>query len=222
MTRILLELRGVKKRFGNTEVLKGINLKVSEGDFIGLFGPSGSGKTTLLHIAGGIEKPSGGEVYLFGRRIDNLPEGERDALRRGRLAFIFQFHYLLEDFTVWENLEIFGKLVGRKNLSGEIEKILKLLNLEHRKDYKPPRLSGGERQRVAVGRALVTGARLILADEPTGSLDERMAEEIFKHFERLNSEGYTFLVVTHNTFLKGFFKKTYFLHEGFLTDKPPA
>ncbi len=218
----LLHLKGVKKRYGSTEVLKGIDFALKRGEFVGVFGPSGSGKTTFLHVAGGLEEPTEGEVYLYGRRIDNLPEAERDRFRRGKVAFVFQNPYLLEDFTVEENLEIFGKLAGRKNLSDEVGKILKLLGLEHRRKFKPYQLSGGEQQRVAIGRALITGARLILADEPTGNLDEQRAEEIFKYFEFLNKRGYTFLVVTHNTFLKKYFHKTYYLAGGLISDKLPV
>jgi lipoprotein-releasing system ATP-binding protein len=219
---LLLELKGVSKRYGSVEVLRGIDFKLRKGDFVGIFGPSGSGKTTLLHICGGLEKPSEGEVHLFGRRIDNMPEGERDRFRRGKVAYIFQNPYLLEDFTVEENLEIFGRLVGRKNISDEVGSILKLLKLEHRRRFKPHLLSGGERQRVAIGRALITGAKLIFADEPTGNLDERQAEEIFEHFRRLNEMGYTLMVVTHNSFLMRFFNRTYYLSGGLISDKLPV
>ncbi len=217
-----LELKNIEKRFGNVSIFKNLTLKVEEGDFIGIFGPSGSGKTTLLHIAGGLDVPDKGEVYLWGERIDRLSEGKRDKIRRGKVAFIFQFFYLLEDFSVEENLEIFGKLLGVKNIRRKVDEILKLLGLERRRHYKPPKLSGGERQRVAVGRALITGARLILADEPTGNLDERQEEEIFNHFERLNSEGYTFVVVTHNRKLQRFFKRSFYLSGGLLSDKSPG
>ena len=212
----ILSLERVKKSFGTTEVLKEINLTLKRGDFVAILGPSGSGKSTLLHIAGGLEIPSAGEVYLFGRRIDSLPEGERDKFRKGKVAYIFQFHYLLEDFTVYENLEVFGKLLKVKDLKRKIDEVLKLLRLEHRKDFKPPQLSGGERQRVAIGRALVSGAPLILADEPTGNLDPKQAEEIFTLFKELNKRGTTFLVVTHNLNLLRFFNRVYTLEGGVL------
>jgi len=214
----ILRFADVHKSFGEVEVLKGINLKLSRGDFAGILGPSGSGKSTLLHLAGGLDTPTKGEIYLFGRRIDNLPESKRDLLRRGRVAYIFQFHYLLEDFTVWENLEIFGKLLGKKNLKKRIEKILKLLKLEHRKDYKPPKLSGGERQRVAIGRALLTEAEIVFADEPTGNLDPGQAEEIFEIFKGMNRSGTTFLVVTHNRNLLKYFNRLYYIENGILSD----
>ena len=217
----VLEFKEVYKSFGTAEVLKGVSLKLKKGDFAGILGPSGSGKSTLLHLAGGLDIPTKGEVYLFGRRIDNLPEGKRDKLRKGRVAYIFQFHYLLEDFTVWENLEIFGKLLGKKNLRAKIVEILKLLKLEHRKNYKPPKLSGGERQRVAIGRAILSEADLIFADEPTGNLDAKQSEEIFEIFKKMNQKGTTFLVVTHNRELLKYFNRLYYIKEGILSDKPP-
>ncbi len=214
----ILKLVGVKKNFGSTEVLRNVDLTLQRGQMVAIVGPSGSGKSTLLHIAGGLELPSAGEVFLFGKRIDTLPEDERDRFRRGRVAYIFQDPYLLEDFSVYENLEIFARLAGRKVSADEIEHILELLGLSHRKDYKPSVLSGGERQRVAVGRALVTGAPLILADEPTGNLDPERAKEVFSLFRELKEKmGTTFLVVTHNRDLLGFFDKTYLLRGGQLS-----
>jgi lipoprotein-releasing system ATP-binding protein len=139
------------------------------------------------------------------------------------VAFIFQHHYLLENFTVEENLTIFGKLLGKPNPEREVEEILNFLNLQHRRHHRPSSLSGGERQRVAIGRALISGAKLILADEPTGSLDEQKANEIFQYFKRINAErSITFLIVTHNTFLKKYFNKTYYILNGLISDKLPV
>ena len=213
-----MELKGVKKRYGNVEVLKEINLTLKRGDFVAILGPSGSGKSTLLHIAGGLDTPTEGGVYLFGKRIDNLNEEERDRYRKGKVAFIFQFHYLLEDFTVFENLTLFGELLGIPNTKERAEEILKFLKLEHRKDYKPYLLSGGERQRVSIGRALISGAPLILADEPTGNLDSKQSEEIFEYFKEINRRGTTFLVVTHNQKLLKYFNRVYHIRDGVLTD----
>ncbi|NPA13995.1 MAG: ABC transporter ATP-binding protein [Aquificae bacterium] len=220
----LLELINVKKKYSTTEVLKGISLKVQKGDFIGIFGPSGSGKSTLLHIAGGLDTPTEGKVFLFNTRIDILPENERDKIRKGKVAYIFQFHYLLEDFTVWENIEIFAHLLGveKKQIPSKVEKLLRFLRLEHRKNFKPSQLSGGERQRVAIARALVADPLLILADEPTGNLDSHQSEEIFTYFHRLNKKGITFVVVSHNENLKKFLNKTYYINDGILSDKLPS
>jgi len=214
----ILKLVNVKKRFATVEVLKGVNLTLKRGDFVAILGPSGSGKSTLLHIAGGLDTPTEGGVYLFGKRIDNLPEAERDQYRKGKVAFIFQFHYLLEDFTVFENLTLFGELLGIANTKERAKEILKFLKLEHRKDYKPYLLSGGERQRVSIGRALISGAPLILADEPTGNLDSKQSEEIFEYFKEINRRGTTFLVVTHNQKLLKYFNKVYHIRDGVLTD----
>ena len=214
----ILKLVNVKKRFATVEVLKGVNLTLKKGDFVAILGPSGSGKSTLLHIAGGLDIPTEGGVYLFGKRIDNLPEAERDRYRKGKVAFIFQFHYLLEDFTVFENLTLFGELLGIPNTKERAEEILKFLKLEHRKDYKPYLLSGGERQRVSIGRALISGAPLILADEPTGNLDSKQSEEIFEYFKEINRRGTTFLVVTHNQKLLKYFNRVYHIRDGVLTD----
>ncbi len=220
----LLELINVKKKYSTTEVLKGISLKVQKGDFIGIFGPSGSGKSTLLHIAGGLDTPTEGKVFLFNTRIDILPENERDKIRKGKVAYIFQFHYLLEDFTVWENIEIFAHLLGveKKQIPSKVEQLLRFLRLEHRKYFKPSQLSGGERQRVAIARALVADPILILADEPTGNLDSHQSEEIFSYFHRLNKKGITFVVVSHNENLRKFLNKTYYINDGILSDKLPS
>jgi lipoprotein-releasing system ATP-binding protein len=215
----LLFLRSVFKSYNGIPVLDNINLEIRKGEFVGILGPSGSGKSTLLHIAGGLEIPTKGEVRLFGKRIDNLPEEERDKIRRGKLAYIFQFHYLLEDFTVWENIEIFAHLVGKtKDLKTRIEEILKFLRLEHRKKFKPYQLSGGERQRVAIARALIIEPKLIFADEPTGNLDNEQSLEIFNYFYKLNKMGITFLVVTHNEKVLKFFNRVLYLRSGRLSD----
>jgi len=223
MAEIILELRNVWKIYPpSTEVLKGVNLKVYKGDFIGIFGPSGSGKSTLLYLSAGLETPTKGEIYLFNQRIDHLPTNKRDKIRKGKLAYIFQYHYLLEDFSVWENIKIFAELVGsnssKKSIEERIEEILKFLGIYHRKDFKPIYLSGGEQQRVAIARALIINPLLILADEPTGNLDSKREEEIFQYFKKLNEKGITFLVVSHNEKLKKFFNRIFYLQDGILKE----
>ncbi len=214
----LLKLVNVSKSFGPTEVLKNVNLTLRKGDFAAILGPSGSGKSTLLHLAAGLETPDGGEVYLFGRRIDNLSEEERDRHRLGRVAFVFQYHYLLEDFTVLENLLVFGELLKVPNAVKRAREILKKLGLWEKRHQKPTTLSGGERQRLSVARAILSGAPLILADEPTGNLDPQNAENLFNLFKELNERGTTFLVVTHNRNLLKFFNKVYHIENGLITD----
>ncbi len=214
----ILRLIGIKKTFGLTELLKGVNLTLRKGDFAAILGPSGSGKSTLLHLAAGLETPDRGEVYLFGRRIDNLSEEERDRYRLGKVAFVFQYHYLLEDFTVWENLLIFGELLKVPNAVKKTREILIKLGLWEKRHQKPTTLSGGERQRLSVARAILSGAPLILADEPTGNLDPQNAENLFNLFKELNERGTTFLVVTHNRNLLKFFNKVYHIENGLITD----
>jgi lipoprotein-releasing system ATP-binding protein len=215
---VILELKNVWKSYNGTPVLRGVNLKLQKGDFVAVIGPSGSGKSTLLHIAGGLETPDRGGVFLYQKRIDNLPEGKRDAFRRKRVAYVFQFFNLLEDFTVWENIYLFGKLLKTKDVKRKTEEIISFLGLKGKENLKPLSLSGGERQRVAIGRALITEAGLILADEPTGNLDAERAEEIIKLFRELNERGITFLIATHNRELLKYFKKVYYINKGLLSD----
>ncbi|MDQ7082952.1 MAG: ABC transporter ATP-binding protein [Aquificota bacterium] len=154
-----------------TRALKGVDLNVRRGEFLGVMGPSGSGKSTLLHLIGGLDRPTRGEVFLFGRSVSAMDEDELAEFRKGRVAYIFQFYYLLEDFTVLENLLIVGEMVGVKDPERKAKRILDFLRLSHRTRHKPNQLSGGEQQRVAIGRALISDPDLILADEPTGNLD---------------------------------------------------
>ncbi len=140
----VIRLVNVKKVYSNgTQALKGVSLKVIKGEFVGLMGPSGSGKSTLLHIIAGLDKPTEGEVWVLGKRIDQLRQSELARFRRTNLAFIFQFYYLLEDFSVLENLTLIGELVGIKNQKGRALQILEYLHMSHRKDHKPYQLSGG-------------------------------------------------------------------------------
>ncbi len=203
----VVRLEGVFKSYGETEVLKNLNLKVERGDFFGVLGPSGSGKTTLLNVIGGLERVNRGKVFLFGRRIDDLREEEVTRFRRGKVAYVFQFFHLLEDFNVLENLLVVAKLLKVKDAKEKALKILKTLRLEHRLYHKPYQLSGGEKQRVAIGRALISGAKLILADEPTGNLDWKEGEKIFKIFLELSRGGYTIVCATHNRALERFFNR---------------
>ncbi|GAB6066610.1 ABC transporter ATP-binding protein [Aquifex pyrophilus] len=211
----LVELRNLKKVYENgTVALRGINLEVKKGEFLGVMGPSGSGKSTLLHIIGGLDKPSEGEVRVFGRDISSMSEDELAELRRRRIAYIFQFYYLLEDFTVLENLTIIGELLGIKEPKKKALEILSFLRLSHRINHKPYQLSGGEQQRVAIGRALMVEPFLILADEPTGNVDSKEGEKIFNLFKDMNQRGITFIVATHNEELRPFFSRIVYLRDG--------
>jgi len=211
----LVELRGVKKVYPDgTEALKGVDLTVEEGEFLGVMGPSGSGKSTLLHLMGGLDKPTEGKVFLMGRDLTAMSEDQLALFRRGRVAYVFQFYYLLEDFTVLENLLLVASIAGTKNAYEKALKILDFLRLSHRINHKPYQLSGGEQQRVAVGRALITEPSLILADEPTGNLDSREGKKVFELFRHLNGQGITFVVATHNEELKEFFGRIVRLKDG--------
>ncbi len=198
-----------------TKALKGVEISVRRGEFLGVMGPSGSGKSTLLHLIGGLDRPSKGDVFLFGRRISSMDEDELAEFRKGRVAYIFQFYYLLEDFTVLENLLIVGEMIGIKEAEKRAKQILDFLRLSHRIRHKPNQLSGGEQQRVAIGRALITDPALILADEPTGNLDMEEGIRIFELFRDLNrAKGITFVVATHNQELRRFFHRVIYLRDG--------
>lgn len=212
---MLLRVENLKKVYPDgTEALKGINLEVEEGEFLGIMGPSGSGKSTLLHLIGGLDKPTEGKVFLFKRDITELNEDELAEFRKRRVAYIFQFYYLLEDFNVLENLLIVAELVGIKDAERKALEILEFLRLSHRLKHKPYQLSGGEQQRVAIGRALITEPRLILADEPTGNVDTEESFRIFNLFKELNRKGITFIVATHNENLRNFFNRILRLKDG--------
>ncbi|AAC06694.1 ABC transporter ATP-binding protein [Aquifex aeolicus] len=211
----VVELKNVKKIYPDgTIALKGVSLSVEEGEFLGVMGPSGSGKSTLLHLIGGLDKPSEGIVKVFGKEINHLDEDELAEMRKRKIAYVFQFYYLLEDFSVLENLTLIGELAGIKNPKKKALELLDFLRLSHRINHKPYQLSGGEQQRVAIGRALMVEPKLILADEPTGNLDSKEGFRIFELFKELNEKGITFVVATHNDSLKPFFGRIINLRDG--------
>lgn len=198
-----------------TKALKGVSFSVGKGEFVGVMGPSGSGKSTLLHLVGGLDKPTEGEVLLFGKSLSGMGEDELAQFRKRKVAYIFQFYYLLEDFNVLENLLIIGELLDIKDVEEKALRILDFLRLSHRLKHKPYQLSGGEQQRVAIGRALISEPALILADEPTGNIDWEEGRKIFELFKKLNEEeGITFIVATHNPDLKPFFHRIVSLKDG--------
>ena len=200
---------------GGVEALKGVGVEVFEGEVVGLMGPSGSGKSTLLHLIAGLEKPTKGEIYLFGKNITHMDEDGLAELRQRHIGFIFQFYYLLEDFDVLENLTLVGELAGVERPKERAMEILEYLRLTHRLKHRPSQLSGGEQQRVAIGRALMLNPKLLLADEPTGNMDLAEAKKIFELFLRLREEkGLTLLVATHNEELKTYFDRIYRLRDG--------
>jgi lipoprotein-releasing system ATP-binding protein len=202
---VILECRELTKRFQqgelDVEVLKGVSLQIRAGQRVAIMGASGSGKSTLLHLLGGLEKPSSGQVILDGFDLDKISSGRMGALRNSSLGFIYQFHHLLGEFTVLENVAM-PLLIGKQPIKLAQQKateLLKRVGLGHRILHKPGELSGGERQRAAVARALINTPKCVLADEPTGNLDSKTAEQIYQLMLELNQElQVSFLVVTHD------------------------
>lgn len=202
---VVLSARGVTRAFhegsSTLEVLRGLDLQVRAGERLGIIGASGSGKTTLLQILGGLDRPDGGQVSIDGRDLHALGETERGQLRNRTIGFIYQFHHLLAEFSAQENVAM-PLLVRRMDAVSAAQRAAALLarvGLSERLNHRPHQLSGGERQRAAVARALVTQPRLVLADEPTGNLDGRNAEQVFALMLELNREsGTSLVVVTHD------------------------
>jgi len=202
---VILECRQLTKRYEqgdlNVEVLKGVELQVYAGQRVAIMGASGSGKSTLMHLLGGLEKPSSGQVILDGADLNQISNVKLGQLRNRSLGFIYQFHHLLGEFSLLENVAM-PMLIGRRSIKEAEQKAKELLQrvgLGHRIQHKPGELSGGERQRAAVARALINLPKCVLADEPTGNLDSKTAEQIYQLMLELNQElQVSFLVVTHD------------------------
>ncbi|MFM1795294.1 MAG: hypothetical protein RL642_1679 [Bacteroidota bacterium] len=197
----MLEASGIVKQYGSLKVLQNINLSVSAGEIVSIVGSSGAGKTTLLHILGTLDHPDGGELRLHGKRYDQLTGKALSAFRNQHIGFVFQFHHLLPEFSALENICIPGWIAGlpKKEVEKKAMSLLDRLGIVERAEYKPSALSGGEQQRVAVARALINGADVIFADEPTGNLDSENANALHLLFKSLRDEfNQTFVIVTHN------------------------
>lgn len=204
----MIEIKGLTKNFisgdRRVDVLSGIDLAVARGERVAVVGASGAGKTTLMHILGALDRPSGGQVLLEGIDLFSLRGPALDAFRNKTVGFVFQFNQLLPEFTALENVMMPLLIAGRKpnEAAGPAEKLLLEVGLGHRLSHKPGELSGGEQQRVAIARALVMAPRLLLADEPTGNLDRRTAEDIYHLLQELHSKhDLTMVVVTHSEIL---------------------
>ena len=200
----MITLKGINKSYGNLHVLRDVDLTVGRGEIVAILGPSGAGKTTLLNIAGSLELPDSGTVEYDGESLTRMKPKALDRFRCRNMGFIFQFHELLPEFTALENVALPALIAVRKRKEAyaEAKQLLDMLGLGQRLDHKPGQLSGGEKQRAAIARALINSPRLVLADEPTGSLDSRNRDEILGIIQRLCAErGQTFLIVTHDPML---------------------
>lgn len=224
-TNCVLELADVYKAYKqgkqNLEVLSGVNLCLYEGEVSALVGQSGSGKSTLLQIAGLLDRPTSGKIFINGENIDKISDDVRTSLRRDYIGFVYQYHNLLGDFSALENVMLPMLIAGKNKTeaSDRAEFLLKKLHLSHRLQHRPAELSGGEQQRVAIARALANSPKLLLADEPTGNLDPSTSEEVFSALlEVIQETGLSALVATHNMELAARMNKQIRLVKGSLED----
>jgi lipoprotein-releasing system ATP-binding protein len=197
----MIEAIGVRKKYGDLEVLKGVDLHVAKGEVVSIVGASGAGKTTLLQILGTLEKGDSGTLRIGGEALASMNSNALAAFRNAHIGFVFQFHHLLPEFTALENVMMPGLIAGKSKSAciPRAEELLTRLNVIARKEHKPSQLSGGEQQRVAVARALFNNPSVVLADEPSGNLDSAHAKELHQLFFELRKElGQTFVIVTHN------------------------
>ena len=224
MNNTIIKLEDVDKFYMETgnklHILKKLNLEVKRGEFVSILGKSGSGKSTLLNIMGLLDKIDGGKIWIDDKEVSSLNETERNNIKNHFLGFVFQFHYLMSEFTALENVMIPALLNNFKNKS-EIEKeakeLLEIVGLSERMTHKPNQLSGGEKQRVAIARAMINKPKLILADEPTGNLDEDTGEMIFSLFRKINKErNQSIVVVTHARDLSQVTDRQIYLKRGVL------
>ena len=219
ITRVI-ELEGIQKnyRIGESEfaVLKGIDLQIEAGEFIALMGPSGSGKSTLMNIVGCLDRPSGGRFILLGQDISQTSDEELARIRREELGFIFQTFNLIGRISVLKNVEVPMMLSGvaRERRRSRALQLLESVGISHRSEFSPGNISGGERQRVAIARALANDPKIIIADEPTGNLDLKNSEEVMKILSRLNRDGRTIIMVTHNPEITGNCSRVIRLRDG--------
>lgn len=215
----MIEIKGIKKSFGKLEVLKGIDLHINKGEVVSIVGPSGAGKTTLLQIVGTLDNADSGTVIIDGIDTSNMKQKELAEFRNKHIGFVFQFHQLLPEFTAIENIMIPAFIGGmsKKDAKARTTELLEFMGLTDRAHHKPNELSGGEKQRVAVARALVNSPAVILADEPSGSLDSKNKEELHQLFFDLREKyGQTFVIVTHDEQLANITDRTIKMRDGLL------
>ena len=215
----MIEIRNITKSFGSLQVLKGIDLHIDKGEVVSIVGPSGAGKTTLLQIIGTLDKPDTGSVHVDSVDVTTLSQKALADFRNRHLGFVFQFHQLLPEFTAIENIMIPAYIAGTSNKVAKerAKELLQFMGLTDRANHKPNELSGGEKQRVAVARALVNSPAVILADEPSGSLDTKNKEELHQLFFDLRDKfGQTFVIVTHDEGLASITDRTIHMRDGIL------
>ena len=218
----MIQIENLTKSFGDLQVLKGVNLTINKGEVISIVGSSGAGKTTLLQLVGTLDKPTSGIIRFNGEDLGRLSSKRLAAFRNRHIGFVFQFHQLLPEFTALENIVIPALIAGRKKSEAEAEamQLLQVMGLEERAHHKPAEMSGGENQRVAVARALINHPDVVLADEPSGSLDTKNKEELHKLFFDLRDRyGQTFVIVTHDEALASYTDRTLHMVDGVIEDE---
>ena len=216
----MIELSNINKSFGNLQVLKDINLQIGKGEIVSIVGPSGAGKTTLLQIMGTLDKPESGSVKYNGIDITSYKEKELSEFRNRHIGFVFQFHQLLPEFTAEENIMIPALIAGVSDIDARARAIelMKMLDIADRATHKPSEMSGGEKQRIAVARALINRPDVILADEPSGSLDSKNRDELYKLFFNLReSLNQTFVIITHDESLSEITDRSIKIVDGVIT-----
>lgn len=217
----MIDIKGITKSFGSLQVLKGIDIHIKKGEIVSIVGPSGAGKTTLLQIIGTLDKPNSGSITIDGVDVSTLSTKKLSDFRNKHIGFVFQFHQLLPEFTALENIMIPAYIAGKSNKEAmkRANELLDFMGLSDRANHKPAELSGGEKQRVAVARALINNPAVILADEPSGSLDSKNKTELHQLFFDLRDKfGQTFVIVTHDEGLAKITDRTIHMKDGLLAN----
>ena len=222
---MILELNGICKEYNQGKItvpaLQNVNFSMEEGEYVAVMGPSGSGKTTLMNLIGCLDKPTRGEFFLDGQDISKCTENEMSDIRLKKIGFVFQSFHLLPRQTALQNVEMplnYAK-IPRKERRERAFRALERVGLAERVDFRPNQLSGGQMQRVAIARAMVNNPKLLLADEPTGALDTKSGHQVMELFQRLNEEGVSVLMITHDPEIASFAKRTVTIRDGRLSEK---